>query len=426
MKHPTLLFLALLSSLFLMRAMGADEDLAALAAVKREAAIQLGVQQGAMQMNALGAFISPDGLALVDLSSLALAAKPAIVTFDGTVLPLGKILGIFPDHELALVKFDHRPKTWLPLAPQEPALGETIALVALSQPDLRKSMVPPVIGPVMAKRRGTAANIRVRHYLPILSLGAGLSTEQQSCMNAGCFAINAQGRLVAIKNGIQMEGRQTLILLAPVTALAAQIDQMVKAGEAIPFPLPPARNPIDLAVLTEDFTRMDKARERGDQGAAQRILASLRQRFPDSPRLKTLAAGSSFGAGGKASSGGDEFRPLDPQDPIPEQVDQLLGRAMFLAGAKHDYPGAIRELNTALTLCPADEPQIPKTLGIFYMHLNQLDEAERYLQQALAAEPEVIGLVEALENILTRQSKFAEADKMTKRYYELGRIYRRK
>jgi len=79
-----------------------------------------------------------------------------------------------------------------------------------------------------------------------------------------------------------------------------------------------------------------------------------------------------------------------------------------------------------LALCPADEPQIPKTLGVFYLQLDQLAEAELFLQQALASEPEAIGLVEALERILTRLGKFDEADKMTKRYYELGRIYRRK
>src|SRR4051794_25306108 len=188
----------------------ADDGLVELAAIKRGAALHLGVrkaglQRGDMQMDGLGAFISADGLAVVGLSTIALKRNPVVVTADGTELPFGTILGIFPDQEVALVKFGHRPTVWVPLATKEPELGETIALIALSQPDLRTAMVPPVVGPVMAKRSGAAANIRVRRYLPIISLGSALTSQQQSSIGPGCFAINQQGQLTAIKHGIQME-----------------------------------------------------------------------------------------------------------------------------------------------------------------------------------------------------------------------------
>ena len=37
-------------------------------------------------------------------------------------LELGSILGIFPEPELALVNFKHRPKSWLDLAEKEPEI----------------------------------------------------------------------------------------------------------------------------------------------------------------------------------------------------------------------------------------------------------------------------------------------------------------
>lgn len=424
-QRIALLCLVLLSCLFPMRAT-ADDGLAALAESKRGAALNLGVVIGGRQMNGLGAFISADGLALVDLSSIATAERPTVATADGTKLPLGTILGIFADHELALVKFDHRPKVWLPLAKKEPEMGETLALVALSQPDLRSIMVPPVVGPVVAKRSGVASNIRVRHYLRILSLGSVLTREQQPWIGPGSFAVNQQGQLAAIKNGIQMEGNQALILLAPVSALAEQIDKMVKAGNVIPFPLPAASNPIDLALLSEDFDRMSMALQQGDRATARNLFGKLLARYPASPRLKGLTGNSMLRGAGAAPVDPDFLQPIDPKDPTAEQVEQLLGRAIFLVDSKKDYDGAIGELKAALALCPEDYPQVPRMLSVIYLQLKQLEEAERFLRAALASEPEAISLVQAMETVLTRRGKLDEADKMTERYYELGRIYRRR
>lgn len=96
-----------------------------MAASERDAALNLGVRKAGLanvdaQMNGLGVFISADGLAFVDLSTIAFQRKPIVVTTDGTELPFGTILGIFPDHELALRSSIIVPKPGCPSRRRNP------------------------------------------------------------------------------------------------------------------------------------------------------------------------------------------------------------------------------------------------------------------------------------------------------------------
>jgi hypothetical protein len=80
-------------------------------------------------------FISEDGLALMNVLPLCTTQRPVITAADGTTLKFGAILGIFPTQDLALMKFQHRPKVWLRLAPNEPDVGEQLALVTIDVED---------------------------------------------------------------------------------------------------------------------------------------------------------------------------------------------------------------------------------------------------------------------------------------------------
>ena len=62
---------------------------------------------------------------------------------------------MFPELEMALVKFDQRPKVWLKVTEMEPEVDETVALVPVDTRDAWKKEIPLVIGPVGVKRMGT-------------------------------------------------------------------------------------------------------------------------------------------------------------------------------------------------------------------------------------------------------------------------------
>ena len=149
-----------------------------------------------------------------------------MVTADGTALKIGTILGIFPLEELAPIKFEHRPKFWLRIAPQEPEVGEIIALVPIDIKDLMNAEVPPILGQVMAKRTESTANLRLCPFKRVLSLGLAGPLEQSAMTLPGSFAINRHGTLVAVYAGIQMIRNQALRFVAPVADLREQIDKL--------------------------------------------------------------------------------------------------------------------------------------------------------------------------------------------------------
>lgn len=191
-----------------------NTTLAELAGTKRAAVLRAIVWQTASERDreawSIGVFISADGLALMDLQGLVKQKKPTIEVADGKRLEFGKILGIFPEQELALMKFNHHPKAWISLASKEPEIGETLALLPLDQINQWKSEIPAVVGPVMAKRSSTTPNLRVTRFTKTLSLGAGLSPVQRASLGPGCFAIDREGKLVAFTNGTDSSGRQVL------------------------------------------------------------------------------------------------------------------------------------------------------------------------------------------------------------------------
>jgi hypothetical protein len=101
-----------------------------LATEMRAAALKLTwTVEGGYKVNALGAFVSKDGPAFIDLSSLVWNEKPTAVTADGTPLKLGRVLGLFPKADLALMKLEHHPETWMEFAEKELEEGDVAAVV---------------------------------------------------------------------------------------------------------------------------------------------------------------------------------------------------------------------------------------------------------------------------------------------------------
>jgi len=397
-----------------------DNGLVEMAAAKRGAALKLSEKLPGTgeSFYGLGFFISADGLALVNLSDLAFGVNPVITTLDGTVLPLGTILGVFPEPELALVKFKHRPKVWLSLAPKEPDTGEILAIPAFSEVKSSKEKLPPIVGPVMAKRSTIAGNLREAQFKRVLSLGAGMSLPQREAFAQGCFAINRQGELVAVKAGIEATARQRLILLSPLCGLVERIATMAKEGKAIPFPLPAASNPIDPVLQDLAYHQWDLALQQGDGASGQKHLADLRRRFPDNVRVGTLP--------GPTVTGLADLPRLDAKASAAAQVARLSQRGLFLTNSAGDLEGALREFTAALALCPKDYPDSRANLGTLHLQMNHPAEAEPLLREALALAPESIQLIEIFERMLTQKDNFDEATKFTDRLYELEGLYRTK
>ena len=431
-RHRQLLLLLLLTLSWFSANLSAakEEDLAKLALSKRAAVLRMTVWRTAQEKEVvqwgIGVFISKDGLALVNLQGLVTEKIPTVEIAGEKKLKLGKILGVFPEQELALVKFDHRPKTWAPLAQVEPELGETIALLPLKPGDQWNGKIPPVIGPVTAKRSAMTPNLRVMRFTKVLSLGSGLLPAQRAGLGPGCFAIDRQGRLVTFTNGTGRAGRQTIIELAPVAHLAGRIQELAKDDQDLGFPLPRAHNPIDPAALDPAFHPMNLATAQQDWKEVQRLLNQLQRRHPKSHLLKLKGYELKLQAlQGKIK--GDplqRFPKPNPKDPIAHQVSVWSARATLLLG-RGQLQAAIAEFEAAVALGPVDYPDNRAALAMLYASQNRNEDAEKLLSQVYPFSADSIAFVETYERFLLDQGKFKEVQKMTDRIFELEEIYKR-
>ena len=403
----------------------ANDELAEMAVSKRAAAIGLAVMRSPTYLEAFswGVFISKDGLALVDIQALVKQKKPTVVAVNDEKVKFGKILAVFPEQELALMKFDYRPKSWVPLAPVEPKLGETIALVTMMRSDPWNGEVSPVVGSVLVKRSGLTPNNRVARFTRTLSLGSGLTQVQNAALGPGCFALDRKGRLVGFMGGKKPVGSQILIEVTPVAALADTIDALVKEGKDIGHPLPAAHNSIDPAALDVDFHPMNLARARQDWKEAERLMVALQGRHPKSYALKIISRSM------KLRSGPQHdllltFPEPDLRAPVAHQVSDWSARANVLAMRK-EFDAAIEAHKKAIALSPEDYPEVRFSLARLYAHLGRIDEAEALFREAYPAYSDTIAWVEQFELLLSRQGNVKEARKLAKRVYELEKTYRK-
>lgn len=405
-----------------------DKLLVKLAHEKMAAAIRLDAKVSSHEGQAFcGVFISKEGLALINLSSLVWKEKPSAVTADGKPLKLGRILGLFPSADLALMKFDHHPDTWMEFAEKELEVGDTAAVMVFDP--LKKTVLdgelPPVTGRILAKRSCPRGDYRKKEFTNILSLGSGLTLQQRLHLAGGPFVIDGDGHLVAFFYSQTMRSEQVLLVLTPVVALADSISEMMKEDKAIPFPLSEADNPMDPVLMDAAYNGMVSSERLGNKAESRRVLKELLRRYPTSFHLKDAALDTvTYFDPADPLVSLDDFPVCDPGAPVPDQVKTLDCRA-FLLTEKGLTEKAIEARKAAIALSPKDEPICRHFLAKTYFNLKRYEEAEILMREAYPSYSDSIEFVGEYERLLIKLGKFEEADQMGNRVYELAGIYRR-
>ena len=78
---------------------------------------------------------------------------------------------------------------------------------------------------------------------------------------------------------------------------------------------------------------------------------------------------------------------------------------------------------STVAICPKDLPDIRLDLARLHHLLGHRDEAEKFLREELAIQPETIEVVRMLEGTLEERGKLDEARNVTDRLLELERLY---
>ena len=263
----------------------ADEigDLAKLANSKHAAALHVATGVGP---HSFGVFISPDGLALVDIRALVNKVIPKCRTVTGEELPFGRVLGVIPHCELAVMKFSYKPKVWLEIPDTEPAVGDNLAIVPLLDNADWGESIPPIVGPLLCKVSAMTPRSRVPSFIKVFSIGSGRTPKQQLGLGPGRFVVDKEGRLVGFVGSRVPAGAQTFIYVVPVCGMMPEFNRRLSAGVKVEFPIPAAANPIDATALVPGFDEMDLALVQKDMVNFRSRLDALRSEYPDSFILK--------------------------------------------------------------------------------------------------------------------------------------------
>ncbi len=375
----------------------------------------------------VGFFIAADGLALCPLTPLSWKAGPRFKMNDEneTSLPRPAVLAVFPEQELALVKFTYKPKTWLKLAKEPTPVGTWVAVLPPSfAPD-------PVVGPILAHREMTSVSPLVPRRPPVkkFSFAAGRSPSIEMVFMRGAPLLDARGDVVAAFDGAQTLSGQTLRAASPLAELRERIQEAVRA-KPLKLPLSAKDLQLDPAALSEESLVIGETGAAflgGDFAKAMQRAKSLVTKFPDSHYARTVEIGFA-GVGvelGKLSAA--ELVELakgfkhEETDPPWERAAyyRRLGEALLRANRADE---AIAPLQKADELFP--QHMACMSLAVIFDEKGQLEEAERYWRRATSLDQERIEYWNKLNLILSARLKFKEASEASDRARFLEELYR--
>ena len=371
----------------------------------------------------IGFFIDADGLALCSVTPLSWKTGLMFMADDETKLPQPAVLAVFPEQELALVKFAYKPKKWLDLAKMQTPVGAWVAV-------LTPSFAPnPLVVPILARREISWMSELVPRRAPIqkFSFAAGRNPGIEMVFVAGAPLLDARGEVVAVFSGSQPLPGQTLRIASPLEGLPVRIQEAMKKGDRLKLPLSAADMQLDPAALSEEEIGMGIALMHGDHPKGMQLAKALLAKFPDSLFARSEAFGCALQGSDLSEVSGQELVDLAKQfklqetDPPWEKsaYHSRLGEALLRADRLED---AIAALQKSDELWPQNMACM-SLAGIFEKREN-LNEAERYWRRTTSLDQERIEYWESLRRVLSARLKTKEESEASDRAYFLEDLYR--
>jgi Flp pilus assembly protein TadD len=360
-------------------------------------------------------------LALCGLQAVAGDGAPnRVETINGVSLKMGVVRATFPEQDLALIQFKHRPKQWLTVDPRPVEPGERVAILDITTDE------PVAVGPVLGRRSILVPHHKRAFFHEALSLGASLRGSPMNQVLAGQPVIDADGQLIGVFRGLIPATGQTLVLVNPLATIHPRIVAAGEEKESIPVPLPAANNPYDAAQFEASYNQALRSMMSRDLPGAEKQAGIALQKHPDSRLIRNLQ--SDLARMGRNSdllkARLEALRPGADATPA-ERVGYLKPLSEVRYG-EGDKEGALDAMRESVRLSPANYPDDKANLAGLLVEQGNLIEAEVLLRQAMKAAPERIELIQTLRSVLGRQQKWDEDQALMDRIDELESLYRRR
>lgn len=404
------------------------QGLLELALTKRGALFFTEQAVGDKALHILGCFIGADGLALCPLTPLSWQTVPAFHMADEEmkVLPRPVVLAVFPEQEVALLQFKHKPKTWLTLAKEPPSVGTWLAVLP---PPFETD---PVLGPIVAHREMTWSSPLLPPRPPVkkFSLAAGRSPKTNAAFIEGAPMLDAHGHIVATFSGSQTLPGQTLRTANALAPLSGQVQQAAKTAQPLALPLSAKDLRLDPAVLSAERRALGEVGAAAQAGNFDHVMQQanlLIAKFPDSTYVQNEHfAVASFGVGlGRVKA--EELVRLAQQFRLQEDAP-AWEKSAYYCRLGEALKGANRMDEAIAALQKADElwphHMACMNLAEIYGNKGRLDEAERYWRRTTRLDQERIEYWNRLNLVLSARLKFEEASEASDRALFLETLYR--
>ncbi len=406
----------------------APQGLLELALTKRGALFFTEQAMGTGALHVLGCFISADGLALCPLTPLSWQTGPVFHVADEgmAALPQPLVLAVFPEQEVAILRFKHKPKAWLTLAKEPPSVGTWLAMLTPS------FVTDPVLGPIVAYREMSWSSPLLPPRQPVkkFSLATGRSPKTDAAFIEGAPMMDAEGHLVATFSGNQTLPGQTLRSANSLAPLHGQVQQAAKTAKPLALPLSAKDLQMDPAVLSMERRTMGNAGAAAQDGRFDEVMKQanlLTAKFPDSTYVQDeYFAVAMVGVNvGKVTA--EELVRRAQQFKLPENAPAWqkgayycrLGEALMRANRMDD---AIAPFQKADELWP--HHMACMSLAEIFGSKGRLDEAERYWRRTTSLDQERIEYWNRLSLVLSARLKFKEASEASDRALFLETLYR--
>jgi hypothetical protein len=381
-----------------------------------------------------GFFLGEKGLAVCPLRPFCRKAALKFHLADKNRTPLKApfVVAVFPKEELALVKFDDKPKSAasLSISTEATPVGSWIAVLS---PEFTPDLVTPdlVLGPILSHR---SASINFEMRFPgaapkQFSFAAGRGPRQEAALFIGAPLLNLRGEVVAVNHSAVPLPVQTFRLATPTLGLSDRIAEAVKKGERLDIPLRAEHHGFDPVEFSDEWMELQILLGKGDPDLdkAHRDVTDIVEKSPNSFLAQQLEYTIEIRK--QTSGSGNPTKLVElakglkhlAKDHSAAEAFYLscLGDALFTAGKVEEATAALKKADK---LYPAGGAG--GTLAQIFTKKGNLAEAEHYYRSILLLTPERIAFWDDLEAVLFARGKMKESSEISDRVFLLEDFYR--
>lgn len=372
-----------------------------------------------------GCFIDAEGTAIIGVGVFCRPEKPRFHDMQNEELPAPRLLAIDELNLMAVVKFDHKPETWI--EPRKEPLSLMMEPIGILT---ARGNRPALVGVATARCSANYADSRIQGLRNMLNMAVGAPLGKPVIV-VGSPIIDSKGQLCGLfyTQSTQALGRS--YVGTPVGELRDLLGRAEKSTEPIAYPLKPDLQPVDPAVKHLGYSKALYASYKNEPAEALDHLKSALKDHPDSQLLKIMHFNMvMMGRYGNLELASDEelLALIKATDPGPDAGKDARALYLFRLANYHRFARqtdeAISLFEKAIELTPEGYWEPHRDLCQIHIDAGNIDKAIDQARKTLIGNPADLPVLKWLAETLAAKRLWDEEAKITEQIYTIERLAR--